>query len=259
LITSAFQCVVEPQSSKSYQVQVTDSRGEKQVATVEVVVDDQPIPLEVDLTANPTRIKSGELTQVTLAISGGQPPYTCQSSESKFHHNKTTQTMLQAPLSPKQTTKLQVHATDKEGEQRTATIDIVVDQAAPSELNAEGPLTQALDDLWEKARKAKVKSVGTLIIRFYEAPATWKVHQSLATLNGTEVQCEFQAELEADGIESLRVEYAGNLAKAQGIRSFLEPQIRSANDHSFDATYTLMFSQPGLASRWPCCFARWPP
>jgi hypothetical protein len=243
---TAFQHVAELSSSKSYQVQVSDSRGQKEIATVQVVVGDQPIPLEVELVANPARIKAGQMTELTLAISGGEPPYTCQSSESAFHHTKTTQTIFQASLRPKQTTKLQVHVTDSDGEQQTAAIEIVVDEAAPSELTAEGPLAQALDDLWEQARKNKVKSIGKLIVRFYEAPAAWKIHQALATLKDAEVKCAFEAEVEADGIDSLRIEYAGNLAKAQGVRSFLEPQIRSANDHTFDATYTLTFAESGL-------------
>ena len=114
-------------------------------------------------------------------------------------------------------------------------------------LSAEGPLAQALTELWEKARKAKHKSLAKLVIRFYEAPATWQVHQALATLTKeAQVTCHFNASLAADGVESFMIGFTGRYEKAHNIKNILDPQLRSATEHNFEADYTLTFT-PGLS------------
>jgi len=243
---TVLQFVAQPESSISYQVQVTDSRGQKQTVAAQVVVGDEPIPLQARLTASPTQVKAGQQVELTLSLAGGAPPYNCQSAESAFHHPKTTQSLFQAAVRPDHSANYQVHVTDSEGAEETATVEVIVDEQPPAELTAEGPLAQALTELWEKARAAEIASIEKLIVRFYEAPAAWKVHQAVATLKGPVVSCRFEAECEGDGIEALRVEYSGNLAKAQSVRSFLEPHIRAADDHSFEATYTMVYPAPGL-------------
>src|SRR5205823_1786528 len=61
-----------------------------------------------------------------------------------------------------------------------------------AEFSAQGPLAQALADLWDKARKAKTGSIAILRVRLYEAGATWKVHQAMATLQDADVTCHFE-------------------------------------------------------------------
>ena len=75
----------------------------------------------------------------------------------------------------------------------------------PPELSAQGPLAQALADLWDKARKAKVGSIASLTVRLFEAGATWKVHQAMATLQEADVTCHFEVGIEADGIVQFEV------------------------------------------------------
>jgi hypothetical protein len=54
---------------------------------------------------------------------------------------------------------------------------------APSKpgLSAQGPLKQALTELFEKSRKGGVKTIQQISIRLWEAAPTWMVHQALAT------------------------------------------------------------------------------
>mgnify|MGYP001562684401 CR=1 FL=1 len=112
----------------------------------------------------------------------------------------------------------------------------------PADLTAEGPLAQALTELWEKTRKAKYSKIAKLIVKFYESGATWKVHQAMATLQAVQVTCRFEAGIEAEGVNSFQVQFDGRIDKANAVKSFLDPQIRSSSDHNFEAVYTLVFS-----------------
>jgi hypothetical protein len=114
----------------------------------------------------------------------------------------------------------------------------------PPELSAQGPLAQALADLWDKARKTRVASIATLRVRLFEAGATWKVHQSMATLQEADVMCHFEVGIEADGIEQFEVNFTGRVDKANAVKSFLDPQIRNATETQFEASYSLAFKQP---------------
>jgi hypothetical protein len=112
------------------------------------------------------------------------------------------------------------------------------------QLSAQGPLAQALADLWDKARKNGVSSIATLRVRLFEAGATWKVHQAMATLQEADVTCHFEVGIEADGIEEFEVKFTGRVDKANAVRSFLDPQIRVASETQFEASYNLAFKQP---------------
>ena len=114
----------------------------------------------------------------------------------------------------------------------------------PPELTAQGPLAQALTDLWDKARKAKVVSIASLTVRLFEAGATWKVHQAMATLQEADVTCHFEVGIEADGVELFEVNFTGRVDKANAVKSFLDPQIRNATETQFEARYSLAFKQP---------------
>ena len=134
--------------------------------------------------------------------------------------------------------------TDAKGEKATASIPIAVTIPRKPELSAEGPLPQAITQLAEKAREAKVGEFETLVIRMFEADATWKLHAALAVLKGATVTCVLDADLTMDGVERFQVGFTGSLAKANNVKAFLEPQIRSAADKRFEATYTVVFAKP---------------
>jgi hypothetical protein len=109
-----------------------------------------------------------------------------------------------------------------------------------------GPLAQALADLWDKARKAKVASLDSLHVRLFEPGATWKVHQAMATLPEAVVTCHFEAGIEADGVEQFEMNFTGRVDKANSVKSFLDPQIRAANETRFESSYRLAFKEPLL-------------
>jgi len=150
--------------------------------------------------------------------------------------------------------------TDSRGQKQAASVLVSVEASAvthsgipvigpvnkkivsPPSLTCEGPLAQALTELWEKARKANHERLEKLVIRFYEAPATWQVHQALATMTrDAQVGCRFEASISADGVDTFQVIFEGRFDKASTIKGFLDPQLCSAREVIFEATYTLTF------------------
>jgi hypothetical protein len=111
-------------------------------------------------------------------------------------------------------------------------------------LSAQGPLKQALAELFEKARKAGVKDLVQVRIKLWEAAPAWMVHQAVATFRDATTTCQFSATIEGEGIDSFQVEFAGNIAKANGVKSFIDTQLRAASDHQFEGQYTLKFATP---------------
>ena len=116
--------------------------------------------------------------------------------------------------------------------------------AQPDTFSAEGPLRQALVEIFEHARTAKATSLSQMRIRLFEATATWNLHQALATYKEASIVCQLSTTIVAEGVTNFRVEFEGILAKASAIRSFLDPQLRSCTDHTFEGTYTLTFPKP---------------
>ena len=228
----------------------------------------RPDPLTVKLTAFPTSIKPGSATTLTVAVEGGLGPYTYSSPDPKLCLANTVQTTLSATVRPEEAASYQIEVTDSRRQKQSASVHVIVDDGAvgpggsgpgpigpvdrlvkppPEALSAEGPLAQALTELWEKARKAKHKSLAKLVIRFYEASATWQIHQALATMTKeAQVSCHFEASLAADGVENFTLSFTGRYDKAHNIKNILDPQLRSATEHNFEAAYTLSFT-PGLS------------
>ncbi|NLF58103.1 MAG: hypothetical protein GX580_10740, partial [Candidatus Hydrogenedens sp.] len=114
----------------------------------------------------------------------------------------------------------------------------------PTTLSAEGPLRQALVELFDKARGQKVEYLKSVTMRFYEAKGAWSAHQAVATYRDSETTCRLSAGIEGDGIESFEVQFSGTMNKANSVKSFLEPQMRSATNATFEADYTLTFAAP---------------
>jgi hypothetical protein len=238
---TVLQGAVSPTASATFTVEVADSRGQKQSAQAKVLVlrGGEEL-LGIQLVASPASVRAGEKVRLQVTISGGKGPFTVTSSEPALCHTSTSQTALQAEVAPASTAVYTVEVSDAKGKKQSATVEVKVE--APKEaLQAEGPLAQALTELWEKARKAKVRRIGTLIVKFFEAPAAFKVHQAMATLRDAKVCCRFDASLAAEGVQAFRVEFTGRVDKANAVKSFLDPQLRAAEESNFEGVYTIEF------------------
>jgi hypothetical protein len=218
-------------------------------------------PLEVRFQANPTTIERGGSAELVVSVKGGVPPYTYTSNEPRLSATATEHAMQQLRVRPEQSMTYTIEVTDSRSQKQQAMAVVTIREKSgeihppvlpgfkpaeppPPELTAQGPLAQALADLWDKARKAKVGSIASLTVRLFEAGATWKVHQAIATLQAADVTCHFEVGIEAEGIEQFEVNFTGRVDKANAVKSFLDPQIRAASDTQFEATYRLAFKQP---------------
>lgn len=240
---TVLRCPVSPATTETYQVEVKDSRGQRQTATTKVTVIDTG-KLAVRLWAIPSQLTLGQTAKINLTIHGGKAPFQLKSSLEEFTLNETTNTSFQCELIPSENVSHSIEVVDSVGNVTNATMDIHVTIPKRPELSAEGPLSQALVELWEKARKAKVTQIESLVIKLYDAAATWKLHQALATLKDAEVRCEYEVDISAEGIDSFQVEFSGLLTKANALKSFLDPQLKSASDHDFTGTYQVEFHSP---------------
>ena len=111
-------------------------------------------------------------------------------------------------------------------------------------VSAEGPLRQALVELFEKARKREIGALESITMRFFEHKGAWAMHQTLATYRDAASTCSLEVEMEMDGVERFSVNFSGSLEKANSIKSFLQPQLAAAKDQSFTGMYFLRFSEP---------------
>lgn len=111
-------------------------------------------------------------------------------------------------------------------------------------LSAEGPLRQALVQLFKQARGQGIEALSSISMKFFEYKGAWSAHQAVATFRDAETSCKLAVDLEGEDIVSFSVEFEGALAKANSIKSFLQPQLQSATDHSFEGAYVLTFTKP---------------
>ncbi len=110
--------------------------------------------------------------------------------------------------------------------------------------SAEGPLKKNLVQIFEDARAKEISAFESIKIRIFGYRDAWTVQQSLTAYRDAEVSCEFDAEIKTDGIERLEIAFAGTLQKANAIRQFLEPQLRSSKEYDFKAVYNILFNEP---------------
>ena len=220
-------------------------------------------PLEVRFTAFPGRIRPGESAELTVTVKGGTPPYTYACSEPSLSAAATDDRTLSARVLPDSSATWQVEVTDSRKQKRAETAIVLVAEPGkdapppkpptrpvdpptppppPTELQAEGPLLEALREIWEKARKAKHARIQKLIIRLYDALAIFKVHGAMATIGDAAVTCELEAELQFEGVKEFLVRFHGPIDKANAVKTFLEPQARCATDRRVEAVYTLEFA-----------------
>jgi len=192
-----------------------------------------------------------------VTVTGGVSPYTYSSNESSLCLSNTSQAIVKAEVSSTESTTYTIEVSDSHGQKQTAKVDLLVAKDGkppeppkppkppqkPVEFTTEGPLNQALTELWEKVRKADVKSLQKLIVKFYEASAAAKVHQAVATLRDVEITCLYEVSIEAEGITKLEIKYEGDVAKANQVRAFVDQQVRASKECDFEATYTMVFPE----------------
>ena len=222
-------------------------------------------PLRVSFRSAPTTIDPGQQATLEVTIEGGVAPFRISASEKLLNTAETSDSVHRVSVAPTQSMSYAVEVTDSRGQVQKQTTTLAVrvpgseqlplpppapeakppaEPALPSEVSAEGPLPQALEALWEKARKAKFPAIGQLTVKLFDPSVTWKVHTAIATMNDADVTCEYEVEIESEGMETFQLAFKGKMEKANAVKSFLDTQIRTADDSDLKATYTLVFKTP---------------
>ncbi len=110
---------------------------------------------------------------------------------------------------------------------------------------AEGSLRQALTEIFERARHDRVPALSQLLVKAFDAKATFAVQTAAAALPTAEVRCEYDLSLTADGMDRFVLGFAGTLKQASTVKSLIEPLLRTAKDPHLEGRVTLSFrTQP---------------
>jgi hypothetical protein len=221
-------------------------------------------PLRVSLHANPTTINPGQFAQLEVHIEGGVPPFSMSSSEPMLNTSGFEDRVQTARVSPAESMAYSVEVTDSRSQRQQQNTSVIVrsgtqdtlpppppppppkppEERLPGEVTAEGPLPEALDSLWQAARRAKFPAVGQLTIKVFGMDVATKLHQAMATMNGADIKCEFDVGIESEGVDEFRVCWKGKYEKAHGLKGFLEGQVRNSTDADFNARYVMVFQTP---------------
>ena len=121
------------------------------------------------------------------------------------------------------------------------------DAEAP-ELNAEGPLREALVRLWEQARDKNIESIGELTLRLFDASDAFRLLSVAGRIAGADKTVALAGGYETADGGVCELEFNGPLPDAQPVRDFLEPQLRAASSTHLQASIGLAFHD-GLAMR----------
>ena len=111
---------------------------------------------------------------------------------------------------------------------------------------AEGVLKDALAQLWEQARAKRVDMIGTLTIRMFDAGDAFRMLGTVGAVSGAEKVVAIKGGYETSDGGTFELEFRGPVPDAQPVKEFLEPQLRSAQSRTVEASFELSFAD-GLA------------
>ena len=119
---------------------------------------------------------------------------------------------------------------------------------APGTFHAEGPLRQALADVFAAARDAGVGGFASVTIKLFSPADTWSFHQAAAALKGPATTCGLEASMSGEGVEEFEVLFRGSMTKANQVKSFLTPNLASAAEATLQGVYAFHYAADPLAT-----------
>src|SRR5690606_4957171 len=111
---------------------------------------------------------------------------------------------------------------------------------------AEGPLRQALTQIWEDARKRKIQRLAALRFRVFDAADAFRLLAALSTLPRSQKRVTIEAEYETAGGGELSLSFSGPVYEAFPVKDFLDPQVRASKGHTVNLDAEVSFDE-GLA------------
>ena len=110
------------------------------------------------------------------------------------------------------------------------------------QLQAEGPLREALVRLWEQARDRNVERIGELNIRLFDVSDAFRLLSTVGRVAGAAKKVVLSGGYETSTGGTCELEFEGAVDDAQPVREFLEPQLRAASTTRLEAGFTLTFA-----------------
>lgn len=115
----------------------------------------------------------------------------------------------------------------------------------PGAVTAEGPLKQALGELWDKCRKAKLAEVKILSLRLFDAADAFKMLGSLNAEKNCKKTVTLTGAYETASGGEMELTFRGSPDDALPVKDFLVPQLNAAaaakKERNVEATFELVF------------------
>ena len=112
----------------------------------------------------------------------------------------------------------------------------------PDTFTAEGPLRQALADIFTQARSAKAAALASLRIRIFDVPDGFKLLGGMAMVRVASVHVGITGEYETKAGSTVAVEFGGTPADALPVRDFLVPQCNASDAKEVTFNFSLTFA-----------------
>jgi hypothetical protein len=107
---------------------------------------------------------------------------------------------------------------------------------------AEAVLREALMQLWEKARKAKVDKIGVLKIKVFDATDAFRLIGTVSSISGAAKTAKMDGGYETKEGATMTIDFSGPLADALPVKDFLDSQMRAAAEKKLDSTFEIRFN-----------------
>lgn len=120
------------------------------------------------------------------------------------------------------------------------------DTPAERRVTAEGPLGQALTELWEKARAKRWAKVSRLDIRVFAWADAARLMGIAGAIQRVERRVAIEAAYETAPASEGQVSFSGGLADAASLRDFLDRELRAAKEQDVSVALCLVLAD-GLA------------
>ncbi len=105
----------------------------------------------------------------------------------------------------------------------------------------EAPLREALTQIWEDAKGAKVKKIKSLSLRVFDFNDAFKLMSAIAQVPNAEKEVKLTAEYETTNGGTFQMEFTGQPIDAAPIKDFLQPQLRAASEKTLETTLLLTY------------------
>lgn len=119
---------------------------------------------------------------------------------------------------------------------------VISPPAPPGSFTSEGPLKQALTELWEKTRGGQIIAVAKLTMRLFDTADAMKMLSAVEAVASAEKTVVLHGSYETQAGGTLEMEFRGPVPDALPVKDFLLAQLRGSQSSHFGTTFELVFA-----------------